>query len=299
MNRGVASSIAESLRERLSLSEDTRIMFKRLLRNPTAAAGLLIVVMMAFIAVAAPVIAPYDPNKVDTKNRLQPPSRDHLFGTDQLGRDLFSRVVYGSRISLTIAMLAVAVTAMIGVPIGLVSGYYGGKIDEVLMRITDMFMAFPRLVLALAFAAALGPSLYNTIIAISLAYWTVYARLVRGIALQTKNEAFIEAAIAAGASTLRIIFKHVFPMVTAPLLVQATLDFGATILLAAGLGFLGLGAQPPTPEWGVMVSEGRQFLVTGEWWISFFPGLFILLTALGFNLLGDSLRDITDVRARR
>ena len=299
MNKGVASSIAESLRERLSLSEDTRIMFKRLLRNPTAAAGLLIVVMMAFIAVAAPVIAPYDPNKVDTKNRLQPPSRDHLFGTDQLGRDLFSRVVYGSRISLTIAMLAVAVTAMIGVPIGLVSGYYGGKIDEVLMRITDMFMAFPRLVLALAFAAALGPSLYNTIIAISLAYWTVYARLVRGIALQTKNEAFIEAAIAAGASTLRIIFKHVFPMVTAPLLVQATLDFGATILLAAGLGFLGLGAQPPTPEWGVMVSEGRQFLVTGEWWISFFPGLFILLTALGFNLLGDSLRDITDVRARR
>ncbi|MEB3779671.1 MAG: ABC transporter permease [Desulfurococcales archaeon] len=295
----MSSEIIEGLKERLTISEDTRIMFKRLLRNPTAAAGLFIVVMMAFIAIAAPLIAPYDPNKVDTKNRLQPPSREHIFGTDQLGRDLFSRVIYGSRISLTIAMLAVAITALIGVPIGLVSGYYGGKVDEVLMRITDMFMAFPRLVLALAFAAALGPSLYNTIIAISLAYWTIYARLVRGIALQTKNEAFIEAAIAAGASTPRIIFKHVFPMVTAPLLVQATLDFGATILLAAGLGFLGLGAQPPTPEWGVMVSEGRQFLVTGEWWISFFPGLFILLTALGFNLLGDSLRDITDVRARR
>ncbi len=295
----MSSGIIEGLKERLTISEDTRIMFKRLLRNPTAAAGLFIVVMMAFIAIAAPLIAPYDPNKVDTKNRLQPPSREHIFGTDQLGRDLFSRVIYGSRISLTIAMLAVAITALIGVPIGLVSGYYGGKVDEVLMRITDMFMAFPRLVLALAFAAALGPSLYNTIIAISLAYWTIYARLVRGIALQTKNEAFIEAAIAAGASTPRIIFKHVFPMVTAPLLVQATLDFGATILLAAGLGFLGLGAQPPTPEWGVMVSEGRQFLVTGEWWISFFPGLFILLTALGFNLLGDSLRDITDVRARR
>lgn len=285
--------------QKIDIPEDYKLMLTVIRENPVAMAGLIIVVSIIAIAILAPIISPYDPYKVNTKDRLKPPSLKYLFGTDQLGRDIFSRVLHGARISLSIALVAVLITSLIGTSVGLIAGYYGGKIDEILMRITDIFLAFPRLILAMAFAAALGPSIYNTIIAISLAYWTIYARLVRGVTLQIRSESYIEAAIASGASTPRILFKHLLPMVMPPLIVQATLDIGGTILLAAGLGFLGLGAQPPLPEWGVMVSEGRQFLVTGHWWVSLFPGLFILLTVLGFNILGDSLRDIVDVRARR
>lgn len=291
--RGAVQGIREYLR-----SEDFRITRELFLQSPLGKAGLLIVVLLFFMAIFAPLLAPYDPNKPDTKNRLAPPSLEHPFGTDQLGRDILSRVIYGSRVSLSIAILAVAVTSAIGVTVGLVSGYFGGRVDNILMRITDMFMAFPRLVLALAFAAALGPGIYNTIIAISLVYWSFYARLARGVTLQVRNEQYIEAARAIGAGHLRIMFRHVLPMILSPLLVQATLDMGGTILLAAGLGFLGLGVQPPTPEWGVMVAEGRRF-ITQEWWVSTFPGFFILIATMGFNLLGDTLRDVMDVRARR
>ncbi len=291
------NSVLSSLKEKIC-SEDTRIAWRLFINNPLGKASLAIIIFLALMALLAPVIAPYDPLKPDTKHRLEPPSLQHPFGTDQLGRDILSRVIWGSRISLSIALLAVAITSSIGITIGIISGYFGGRVDNILMRITDMFMAFPRLVLALAFAAALGPGIYNTIIAIALVYWSFYARLARGVALQVRNEQYIEAARAVGASDPRIIFRHILPMITAPLLVQITLDMGGMILLASGLGFLGLGVQPPTPEWGVMVAEGRKY-ITHEWWVSTFPGLFILIATMGFNLAGDTLRDVLDVRMRR
>lgn len=266
--------------------------------HPNGRVGVIICGLLVLMALLAPLIAPYDPNYPDTANRLSPPSLKHPLGTDQLGRDILSRIIWGSRISLSIAFLAVFITSVIGLVVGLLSGYYGGKIDVILMRITDIFMAFPRLVLALAFASALGPGIYNVIIAISVVYWSFYARLIRGVVLQIRSELYIQAAKAVGASDLRIMFRHILPMVMAPLLVQSTLDIGGTILLASGLGFLGIGVQPPTPEWGVMVSEGRRF-ITQEWWVSTFPGLFILIATMGFNLLGDALRDVLDVKMRR
>ncbi len=279
-------------------SEDFKITLILVKKSPLTVLGLALTIFLVLVAIFAPLIAPYDPIKQDLKNRLQPPSWEHPFGTDQLGRDIFSRVVWGSRISLFIALIVVAISFTVGTTIGIVSGYFGGKVDEVLMRITDMFMAFPRLVLALAVAAALGPGLFNTMLAIAFVSWVYYARLARASALQIREEVYIEAARAIGAGDKRILFLHVLPMVIAPVVVQATLDMGGTILTAAGLGFLGLGVQPPTPEWGVMVSEGRRF-ITEQWWVSTFPGFAILLATLGFNLLGDGINDILNVRARR
>ncbi len=279
-------------------SEDFKITLILAKKSPLTVLGLALTIFLVLVAIFAPLIAPYDPIKQDPKNRLQPPSWEHPFGTDQLGRDIFSRVVWGSRISLFIALIVVAISFTVGTTIGIISGYFGGKVDEVLMRITDMFMAFPRLVLALAVAAALGPGLFNTMLAIAFVSWVYYARLARASTLQIREEVYIEAARAIGASDRRILFLHVLPMVIAPVVVQATLDMGGTILTAAGLGFLGLGVQPPTPEWGVMVSEGRRF-ITEQWWVSTFPGFAILLATLGFNLLGDGINDILNVRARR
>ena len=260
--------------------------------------GSFVVLFFIIIAIFAPYIAPYDPIAQDLSQRLQPPSSKHLFGTDQFGRDIFSRVIYGSRIAIWIIILVSIISGGIGTLIGVFAGYFGGIVDEVLMRITDMFLAFPSLVLAMAFAAAMGPSLTNTIIAISLVYWTVYARLARAEALRIKNTEYIEAERAMGASNFRIIFLHVLPMCISPVLVQLTLRMGTIILTAAGLGFLGLGAQPPTPEWGAMVSDGRNYLVD-QWWISTFPGMAIAIVVLGFNLLGDGIRDMLDPRLRR
>ncbi|HEW91311.1 MAG TPA: ABC transporter permease [Thermotogaceae bacterium] len=260
--------------------------------------GSFVVLFFIIIAIFAPYIAPYDPIAQDLSQRLQPPSSKHLFGTDQFGRDIFSRVIYGSRIAIWIIILVSIISGGIGTLIGVFAGYFGGIVDEVLMRITDMFLAFPSLVLAMAFAAAMGPSLTNTIIAISLVYWTVYARLARAEALRIKNTEYIEAERAMGASNFRIIFLHVLPMCISPVLVQLTLRMGTIILTAAGLGFLGLGAQPPTPEWGAMVSDGRNYLVD-QWWISTFPGIAIAIVVLGFNLLGDGIRDMLDPRLRR
>ncbi|MCD6442505.1 MAG: ABC transporter permease [Thermotogae bacterium] len=260
--------------------------------------GTIIVLAFLMVAIVAPFVAPYDPIEQNLKEKLLPPSREHLFGTDQFGRDIFSRVLYGSRIALWIILLVSLISGGVGTMIGVFSGYFGGIVDEILMRITDMFLAFPGLVLAMAFAAAMGPSLTNTIIAISLVYWTRYARLARAEAMRVKNMEYIEAEKAIGASHLRIIFLHVLPMCISPVLVQLTLRMGTIILTAAGLGFLGLGAQPPTPEWGAMVSDGRNYLVD-QWWISTFPGLAIAIVVLGFNLLGDGIRDMLDPRLRR
>ena len=280
------------------VSSDFRLMLRLFLRSPTSLTGIIIVLILIVLAIIGPYIAPYDPYLQNIDERLKPPNWKHLCGTDQLGRDIFSRILYGCRISLSIAILVVLVSTSIGLILGLISGYLGGIADEILMRITDMFFAFPRLILAMAVAAALGPGLYNVMFSIATVSWPVYARLVRACVLQIKNETYIEAARAIGASRLRIMFKHILPMVIHAIIVQSTLDMGGVILLAAGLGFLGLGAPPPTPEWGVMVSEGRMY-IRAQWWVSTFPGLAIFLAALGFNLLGDGLRDVLDVKERR
>jgi len=260
--------------------------------------GSVIIVIFLLIAAFAPLIAPYSPVEQNLSIKLQSPSWQHLFGTDQFGRDIFSRVITGSRTALWIIFLVSVISGSIGIIIGVTAGYFGGIVDEVLMRITDMFLAFPSLVLAMAFAAMLGPNLTNTIIAISIVSWTTYARLSRAEAIKVKAQPYIEAIRAAGGGNLRIMFLHVLPMCISPVLVQLTLRMGTIILTAASLGFLGLGVQPPTPEWGAMVSDGRNFLID-QWWISTFPGIFIAFVVLGFNLLGDGIRDMLDPRLRR
>ncbi|MCL6553710.1 MAG: ABC transporter permease [Firmicutes bacterium] len=267
-------------------------------RSPLTIVGTALVGLLLLVAALAPLIATHDPLAQDFSVRLQPPSRAHLFGTDQFGRDIFSRVVHGSRIALQIIVIVSVISGGVGTLVGWLSGYFGGRVDEVLMRITDMFLAFPSLVLAMAFAAALGPSLPNMILAISLVTWTPYARLARGETLRTKAQDFVEAARAMGASDVRIIGRHIVPMTVSVVIVQLTLRMGTIALTAAGLGFLGLGAQPPTPEWGAMVSDGRGYLVD-QWWMSTLPGSAIAAAVLGFNLLGDGIRDILDPRLRR
>ncbi len=272
-------------------------MIRRTLRNPLSLAGLVLIGLLLIIAVIAPIVAPFNPLQTDLARRLEAPSRVHPFGTDQLGRDIFSRILYGARISLRIAILTAVIATVIGAPLGIVSGYFRRRVDDVLMRLTDMFMAFPRLILAMAIAAALKPTLENVIIAISLAAWPAYARLARSIALGLREENFVEAARALGASSARILGRHILPGVMSPLVVQVSLDMGGIILTAAGLGFIGFGAQPPTPEWGVMIAEGRSY-ITSQWWLSTFPGIAIAFVVLGFNLLGDGVRDVLDPRLR-
>ncbi|MGO4728318.1 MULTISPECIES: nickel transporter permease [unclassified Inquilinus] len=267
----------------------------RLVGNPPALLGLVILLVIAFMAVFAPLIATHDINAQDLATRLQPPSAAHFLGTDELGRDVFSRIVFGARITLYIAVLTALIVAPIGLLIGTTSGYLGGWVDIVLMRVVDIFLAFPSLVLALAFVAALGPGIQNAIIAISLAAWPPIARLARAETLSIRSSDYIAAVRLQGASSLRIILSHVVPMCLPSVVVRVTLNMAAIILTAAGLGFLGLGAQPPSPEWGAMLSSGREFVLT-SWWIAAIPGCAILLTSLAFNLFGDGLRDILDPR---
>ena len=268
----------------------------RFLENPLALAGLSIVAVLVVVAIFAPWIATHDPYAQDLVQRLEPPSARHWFGTDQVGRDLFSRVIHGSRVTLAIVSLVVALVAPIGLAIGTIAGYAGGKVDTVLMRITDIFLAFPGLVLALAFVAALGPGLVNAVIAISLTNWPGFARLARAETLIVRNSDFIAASRIQGASAARIVLRHVVPMCVPSMIVRMTLSMAGVILTAAGLGFLGLGAQPPSAEWGAMLASGRRFLID-YWWMATFPGLAILFVSLAFNLLGDGLRDVLDPRS--
>ena len=270
---------------------------KALRKNPLSLAGLGVIVALVIAAVVAPYAAPYDPIVTDPMNRLQAPSPHHPLGTDQLGRDILSRLLYGARISIRIALIVVALAGVSGTLIGVLCGYLGGWVDNLLMRITDMFMAFPQLILAMAISSALGPSLENVVIAVSMTEWTFFARLARSRAIAVREEDYVEAARAMGATGWRVLARHVLPMCLSPVIVQATLEMGGIIRTAASLGFLGLGAQPPTPEWGVMVTAGRNYL-PNQWWVSTFPGLAIFLTVLGFNLLGDGIRDILDPRMR-
>ena len=266
-------------------------------RSPLTVAGLVLITALALIAVLAPLLAPADPLKQVLSTRLKPPSAEHWMGTDQLGRDVLSRMIYGARISLLIGTVVVGLAASIGTVVGLIAGYAGGWLDEGLMRLTDVFFAFPALILAMAISGALGPSLTNAMIAIAIVSWPVYARLVRAQVLSLREREYVEAAHSLGASSPRIIWQHILPNTLAPLLVQASFDMGGAILSAAGLSFIGFGAQPPTAEWGVMISDGRNYIVTQPW-LSLFPGLAILLTVAAFNLIGDGLRDALDPRLR-
>ena len=266
-------------------------------RSPLTVAGLVLIIALALIAVSAPLIAPMDPLKQILSTRLKPPSAEHWMGTDQLGRDVLSRMIYGARISILIGTVVVGLAASIGTVVGLIAGYAGGWLDEGLMRLTDVFFAFPALILAMAISGALGPSLTNAMIAIAIVSWPVYARLVRAQVLSLREREYVEAAHSLGASSPRIIWQHILPNTLAPLLVQASFDMGGAILSAAGLSFIGFGAQPPTAEWGVMISDGRNYIVTQPW-LSLFPGLAILLTVAAFNLIGDGLRDALDPRLR-
>ena len=263
--------------------------------NRLLAVGLVMASVIVLVGVFAPLIAPSSPDATHPLQTLQPPSWSHWFGTDQLGRDLFSRVVFGARISPVIAFLVLAISCIVGIPLGLAAGYYGGKIDEVIMRITDIFLAFPALLLALALAAVLPPSLGSVTLAVSVTWWPWYTRLIRGQAASVSGRPFVEGAKASGVSDRRILLRHVLPNSLTPLLVQVSLDVGVVILTVSALSFLGLGAQDPTPEWGLMVSQGELYF-PAQWWLVTFPGAAIVLTAVAFNLLGDGLRDVLDPR---
>lgn len=264
-----------------------------LMRAPTSLFGLIVLGLLITLAVFAPLIATHDPYVQNLQNTLQPPSAAHLFGTDELGRDIFSRLVAGSRITLSIIFLVTIVVGPLGLFFGTVAGYYGGKVDTVLMRITDIFLSFPSLILSLAFVAALGPSLNNAIIAISLTAWPPIARLARAETMTFRQADYIAAAKLQGASSARIIWRSIVPMCLPSVLIRLTLNMATVILTAAGLGFLGLGAQPPLPEWGAMIATGRRYMID-SWWLVTFPGLAILCVSLAFNLLGDGLRDALD-----
>ncbi|HEY8565340.1 MAG TPA: ABC transporter permease [Beijerinckiaceae bacterium] len=269
-------------------------------RNPLAVVGLVIVFLLILVAIFADLLAPFSPvagGDLRTQ-RLLPPSWTNLFGTDDQARDILSRLLHGSRITLFVVALVSIIATPIGLLVGTVAGYLGGWVDAVLMRLTDIFLAFPRLILALAFVAALGPGIENAVIAIAITSWPPYARIARAETLTIRNSDFIAAVRLQGASTARIIWKHVVPLCLSSVIVRVTLDMAGIILTAAGLGFLGLGAQPPTPEWGAMVATGRNYLID-YWWVATVPGLAICIVSLGFNLLGDGLRDVLDPKAAR
>lgn len=279
------------------MSERQRAL-RRFLKNRLAVVGSIIMLILVILAIFAPLIAPYSPTQLSLGTRLSPPSLRHLFGTDAVGRDILSRVIYGSRITLRICAMIVGLTMVFGTALGIISGYAGGWLDEFIMRLTDIFLAFPALILAMAISAALGPSLQNAIMAMIAIWWPRYARIARGQVLTLRELDYVAAARAAGASSLRIIFRHILPNSLSPLIIQSTLDLGGVVIIAATLSFIGFGAQPPTPEWGAMVSIGRNYLPY-SWWYSTFPGLAIMITVMAFNLLGDAVRDLLDPRLRR
>ncbi|MGD9823806.1 ABC transporter permease [Desulfobacter sp.] len=266
------------------------------MKNRLAVLGLLIIVALIGIAVFAPVIAPYDPVETQISNRLAPLSSTHYLGTDEMGRDIFSRIIWGSRLTLYVIGLVAIIAAPVGLLVGTVAGYFGGIVDTVLMRITDILLAFPKLILALAFVSALGPGIENAIIAISITSWPPYARISRAETLTIRHSDFIKAIRLQGAGGLRIITGHIMPLCLSSLIVRVSLDMAGIILTAAGLGFLGLGAQPPCPEWGAMTAGGRAYIVD-YWWLITMPGTAIFIVSLAFNLLGDGLREVLDPRS--
>ena len=264
-----------------------------LLANPLAIIGAAIVLVLVLVAVFAPFFATHSPYVGQLTERLQPPSAEYWLGTDELGRDIWSRIVYGARITLVIVVLVAAIAAPLGLVIGAIAGYFGGWVDRLLMGFTDIFLSMPKLILALAFVAALGPGIENAVIAIAITSWPPYARIARAETLTFRNSEFIAAVRLQGASAARVIVRHILPLCSSSVIIRVTLDMAGIILTAAGLGFLGLGAQPPLPEWGAMISRGRSFILD-QWWVATMPGFAIVIVSLGFCFLGDGLRDVLD-----
>lgn len=291
------SALNKWLRNNEAQRKEAKYAVHLISKSPLTIAGIVIIIGLFMIAALADFIAPY-PYLTDLSERLIPPGSAHPFGTDDMGRDMFARVIYGSRISLSIGSVSVTLAALLGISLGLISGYFAGGLDEIIMRLADIFLSIPSLILAILIMVALGPNLYNAMIAIAITLWPRYSRISRSVTLSFREQPFIEAARAVSASSRRIILRHILPNCLAPITVQATLDYGDSILIAAALGFLGLGVQPPTPEWGLLISTGRFFLPVW-WWYATFPGIFIAAAVLGFNFLGDGLRDILDPRLRR
>jgi peptide/nickel transport system permease protein len=281
--------------------ENLRRGFYRFRSNLLSMIGLSILIVIFIIALIAPYIVPFPEDAVGATNvmaRLNPPDDVHFFGTDKVGRDIFSRVLMGTGLALQVGVVIIVLATTIGVTVGAVSAYFGGWVDDILMRITDIFLTVPALVLAIAISAALGKGIINTMIGISLVWWPGFARLTRSLVLSLREEPFVEAAYGLGASHARILFRHILPNAISPIIIKMTTDFGFAVLTAAAMGFIGLGAQPPTPEWGAMINDGRSYF-PDEWWIATFPGMAIWLMVFSWNLLGDGLRDVLDPRARR
>jgi peptide/nickel transport system permease protein len=271
--------------------------WRLLRRSKLAFAGLIIILALIFLAIFGPTIAPYNPNKIAVRDRSQAPSLSHLFGTDDRGRDVLSRVLYGARVSLKVGVIAVGISATIGTFLGAIGGYFRGWLDEVIMRLTDILFAFPAILLAIAIMAMLGPSASNAMIAIGVVYTPIFARITRASVLSVREEVYVEAARASGAGSMRIISRHIMPNVLAPIIVETTLSLAFAILAEAALSFLGLGTPPPEPSWGRMLSEGRDFMQDAPW-MGLFPGLAIILAVMGFNFFGDGLRDALDPRLK-
>lgn len=270
-----------------------KIILLRILSNKIAVISICFILMIVLIALLAPIIVPYDPYKINVYKVLEPPSKEHLFGTDELGRDVFSRVLYGARVSLKVGIIAMGIAIITGTLLGSIAGYYGGFIDSLIMRIVDVMLSFPTLFLILAIVAVLEPNIYIIMAVIGLTGWMDVARLVRAEVLSLKEREFVLASKAIGASSIRIIFKHILPNAIYPVIVAATFAVGGAILIESGLSFLGLGIQPPEPSWGGILSVGKDY-ITVAWWMSFFPGIAIFLTVLSFNLFGEALRDALD-----
>ena len=293
--------ISEVRRAMKSRAREWRLGFHLLWRNTLTRAALIVVILLVLLAIIAPIIAPYPGHAESVTNpaeKLLPPSATYFFGTDEQGRDIFSRVLFGTRISLNAAVLSVGLALCIGIPLGAIAGAIGGWCDEIIMRITDIFLSFPPLLLSIAIAALIGPSLQNAMLAIALSWWPWYTRLIRSQAISIKERQFVRAAIAVGAKPGAIIVRHIVPNCIAPVIVQASMDIGGVILTIASLSFLGLGAQAPSPEWGLMINTSRNYLMSA-WWYSIFPGIAIFIAVLVFNLLGDGIREILDPKTRK
>lgn len=283
---------------KIGSNKNSRLDFKeKLFSNKAAIFGATVIFIIIFTAIFAPIIAPYPYDAIDLPEMLKPPSLQNLFGTDEFGRDIFSRIVYGTRVSLKVGFIAVGISMIIGITLGALAGYYGGVVDYIIGGITDIAWSFPVSLLAIALVAALGPSLSNLIFAVALVSWSSYTRLIRGQFLSLREEEFIEAAKVLGMSDMRIIFKHMLPNAIAPIIVLTTMEVPKAIIVESSLSFLGLGAQPPTPSWGSIMSAGRSYILEAPW-ISFFPGIAMILLVLGFNLFGDALRDTLDPRLK-
>ena len=298
----ISTTTAKGLGTRswFTVSEERKRAFRKFRQNPLSMVGLCIIVFLFAMALIGPYFVPYPKDATGAlhmKDKLMAPSWDHWMGTDHVGRDILTRVVVGARVSLMAGIVVIFLAVIIGCTLGAIAGFKGGWIGELIMRVTDVFLTIPELILAMAIAAALGPGLFNVMVAVSLAWWPGYCRLTRASILSLRETQFSEAAKSLGASETRVLFRHLLPNALPTILVKASMDIGFAVLTTAALGFIGLGTQPPTPDWGAMIADGRRF-IRESWWFSTFPGLAILLTVVGFNLLGDGIRDVLDPRSR-